>query len=238
MNTLPIFIRVQSEYFESDSSRYRLAITQNTLIQSLRHQTNRDFAIVLKQSPMDPFFTKRVKVFEYPQNRLLNEDDFLESQESRDPRIEIAVGDDDFLCPTFVQNVIAVPLQDRNSFIVFQNGYVFFEGKLHPWRGREDLVQTTMFIFDAQIRNSVLGSQYPSWIYCRHTMNTVVLPSSMMKGAEIKDLKWDGWKQRVVAAYCKTIVITATSNGCTLEPMKSKSVRIAKCSGRTRKFRK
>ena len=78
MNELPIYLRIRSEYFEPDTSRYRLAITQNTLVQSLRYQTGQNFTIVVNQSPLDPFTTKRQKAFEFAGCRA-SEEEFMSS---------------------------------------------------------------------------------------------------------------------------------------------------------------
>lgn len=268
MSELPVFIRVRSEYFESDTSKYRLAVTAQTLAESLRHQTNQGFSIVLNQSPLDPFFTKRSSLFrmalyhsrvhteglksdsshdidspEILSGKLILEHDFIDSPLDRIQRIEIEVGDDDFLRPQFIENIMKVPLQTRNTSIMCPNGYVFFEGILRPWRSREELIQTTMIVEQGksgrhEIRETVLCTNEASWIYVRHQMNSVQIPSEMIDGSAVKGLKWDGWNQNLVALYSKTTVKTATANGCTLEPMKSKSVRIASTSSRQRRFKK
>lgn len=225
MNSLPIYLRIRSEYFEADSSRYRLALTQNILCQSLRHQTDPEFMVLLAQSPMDPFWTKRKNSF---QSR--------DAEEPTGQRIEVEVGDDDFLCPTFIETIRKIPLQQKNSFLVFQNGYIFHEGKLMVWRGRDDLVVVTMMIDPgAHVGETVEATSNPSWIYCRHQMNSIVVPDEMLQGARVNGLKWAGWKENIVARYCKTAVKTATANGCELHPTKSKSAIFAKGSARNRR---
>ena len=218
---LPIYIRVRSEYFEHDSSRYRLAITQNTLCSSLKHQTDKDFLVLLQQSPMDPFFTKRLESF---RNVVNDEPDF--------PHIEVEVGDDDFLCPKFIEAIRKIPSREENFFLLFPNGYIFHEGKLKVWRGRDSLVTVTAWSHPGEhVGNTIEASHEPSWIYVRHTMNANVIPPLTIHGGQVKGLQWPGWKESIVAKYCSVEVKTATNNGCTLHPRKSKSVTMAKGSG-------
>ncbi len=218
---LPIYIRVRSEYFEHDSSRYRLALTQNTLCRSLKHQTNKDFRVLLQQSPMDPCFTKRMNSFS---SICGDEPDF--------PHIEVEVGDDDFLCPRFIELIRKIPFLEENSFLSFPNGYIFHEGKLKVWRGRDSLITVTSWSHPGQhVETTIDASLEPAWIYVRHKMNSNLIPPDMITGGQVKGLQWPGWKESIVAKYCSTEVKTATSNGSTLHPRKSKSVVIGKGTG-------
>lgn len=243
MSGLPVFFRIRSEYFESDASRYRLAISQQTLIQSMRNQTDQDFSVILNQSPMDPFLSKRRGAFSLSEI-VIPEHEFAFSQQFMEPRIEIVVGDDDFLAPTFVESIRKIPFQQKNSFLLFPHGYIFFEGKLHVWRDRECFVETTMIVDPSQQlippKNNVLCSEIPSWIYCRHQMNSFHVDEKRVTEAQcVKNLNWPGWNEKIVAAYCRTSVKTATANGSTHEALRSKSVRVEKKGkSRTRRFGK
>lgn len=222
---LPICFRIRSEYFENDSSRYRLAITQNTLSRSLKYQTDRDFTVSLNQSPMDPCWTRRRECF-----------CSLTESEITGPRIEVEIGDDDFLCPGFVESIRKVPYQKENSILSFPNGYIFSDGKLRVWRGKENIVSVTMFVDDTQhIGKTIEANHDPSWIYVRHSMNSNLIPIQQITGTPVNGLSWKGWKESLVAKYCRTEIKMATSNGCTLHPRKSKSMTIARDGGGARR---
>lgn len=222
---LPIYIRVRSEYFEHDSSRYRLGITQNTLCKSLIHQTDKNFFVLLKQSPMDPFFTKRLESF---RNVVNDEPDF--------PHIEIEVGDDDFLCPTFIDTIRKIPSQKENCFLSFPNGYIFLNGKMTVFRQRDNFVTVTSWVNPGEhVGKTIDASVDASWIYVRHNMNSFVIPDKFTEGNRVNGLKWAGWKELIVAKYCNIELKTATSNGSTLHPRKSKSVVIGKGTGGARR---
>jgi hypothetical protein len=66
-------------------------------------------------------------------------------------------------------------------------------------------------------------------------MNFNPLSASEVNAPEIKLAAWKGWAQKIVARYCQTQVLTATANGCTLEPTRSKAMMYAKGSARSRR---
>lgn len=225
---LPIYLSVRSEYFERDSSIYRLAITQNTLIPSLKNQTCKDFCVHLTQSPMDPRWTSRKSAFEFVLD--------LYAPDQKEQRIEVEVGDDDFLCPTFIETLRKIPFQKENSFLSLPNGYIFHEGKLRVWRSKENIVSATMFVDDSpHIGRTIEACLEPSWIYVRHQMNSNLIPIQQISGPQVNGLSWKGWKESLVAKYCKTEVKQATSNGCKLEPGRSKKAFMANGAGGARR---
>jgi hypothetical protein len=222
---LPVLIRIRSEYFESDSSRYRLGITQNTIVASLKNQTDKNFLLCWSQCPMDPLWSARRKAFA----------EFTEGS-VQVPRIEIEVGDDDFLCPDFVEKLRRIPLQKENCRLDFPNGYIFHDGKLRVWRSRPCVV-TGQIIIDGtrHITRTIEAIPDPCWIYLRHQMNSSMIPAQQIAGNEINGLKWPGWNQNIVNRYAKIQVATATSDGCKLHPRRSKSVVIPRNAGGNRR---
>jgi hypothetical protein len=225
---LPIYIRIRSEYFERDSSIYRLAITQNTLLPSLKNQTDKDFCVSLSQSPMDPRWTSRKAAIEAVCH--------LYDSDQAEQRIEVEVGDDDFLCPTFIESLRKIPFQKENSFLSLPNGYIFHEGKLRVWRSKENIASATMFVDDSpHIGRTIEACLEPSWIYVRHQMNSSLIPVQHIVGPQVSGLSWKGWKESLVAKYCKTEVKQATSNGSKLEPGRSKKAFLANGAGGARR---
>jgi len=221
---IPVYLRIRSEYSELDSSKYRLGITESTLCMSLAIQTDQNFQVVLDQSPMDPCWSRRRKAF---RNRV---DVMLPF-----PRIEVEVGDDDFLCPTFIESIRKIPLQQKNSFLIFKNGFIFHDGHLNVWRGRDALVETTMWVTHSiHVDNRIEVTDEPSWIHVRHRMNSTILDYRSIKGPIVKNLQWSGWQQNIVQRYCEAQIKTATANGCELHPTKSRSVVFSRPKGRRR----
>lgn len=219
---IPVYLLIRSEYSETDSSRYRLGITESTLCRSLAVQTDKQFQIVLQQSAMDPCWSRRRKAFK---NRI----DVMMGV----PRIEVEVGDDDFLCPTFIESIRKIPLQQKNSFLICKNGFIFSDGQLHVWRGRDSMVETTMRVTESlHIDSRIEVTDDPSWIHVRHQMNATVIGA--IRGSVVKNLQWDGWQQNIVQRYCEAQIKTATANGCELHPTKSRSVVFSRPKGRRR----
>lgn len=58
-----VFALVRSEYWTADISRYRLAISRESLVASLQAQTA-DFQTVLQCCPADPFWSERIEAFQ------------------------------------------------------------------------------------------------------------------------------------------------------------------------------
>lgn len=237
MAQVPVYLNIRSEYSEADSSRYRFSLTENILIPSLKNQVARGAIIFLQQSPMDPYFKRREKAFRSVTDRLIP----MHEKEGMDlpARVEATIGDDDFLGPEFVQRMRMGFVPERgNVQMHMPHGYIFFEGALHPWRNKEDLFEITQYGNpDSPIvrHEGFRIADTPQWIYCRHQMNFNPLSASEVDAPEIKLAAWKGWHQGIVARYCQTQVLTATANGCTLHPTKSKSMMYAKGSARSRR---
>lgn len=226
------FLRIRSEYFEVDSSKYRLGITDVTLIPSLINQTSKKFVILLEMSAMDPCYTRRRGVF-----KSIGVPVYIDSHalDLPYPRFEVIVGDDDFLVKNFVAVINTLPQQRQNTMLLSPNGYVFESGELRVCNGRPDLVEAIQIVDDAPLSDSVgiEVSKYPGWIHVRHGMNLTF--GKKTSGPVVSGLKWPGWNPRVVATYCGVSVKTATAQGCELHPTRSKSVVFASHSGKKRR---
>lgn len=160
----------------------------------------------------------------------------LHDDEPEGPRIEIQIGDDDFLSPKFIEIVRNTPIREQNTKLVFPNGYIFIGGQLHVWTCRADFVSVNVHTHPGEpVLHTVEASHDPSWIYVRHTMNSTIVLRNMINGPEVRNLQWDGWNEKMMARYCKMEVKTATANGSTLHPTKSRSVIYAKRSQRAKR---
>jgi hypothetical protein len=152
------------------------------------------------------------------------------------PRIEVEVGDDDFLCPTFIETLRKIPEPQQNTLLSFPNGYIFNEGKLKVWRSKDNIVSATMFVDDStHVGRTIEACFEPSWIYVRHSMNSNLIPPQQIVGNQINGLKWAGWKENIVAKFAQTTVKTATANGSALDPGRSKKAFMAHGAGGSRR---
>lgn len=225
------FLLVRSEYYELDSSKYRLGITANTLIPSLQNQTSKDFHVVLTMSPMDPQWTKRRNLFKTCGVPII--DDYKYMQEV--PALEITVGDDDFLCANFIQVMQRVQPADENRALCAPNGYVFSDGELHIWRHSENVVEGIQWVEqdNANCHKAVIVSEKPGWVYVRHKMNSNMIP--IIRGIPVAGLNWPGWQPRVLEKVSGIRIVTATAQGSEHYPHRSRSVVYAKGSFRKRR---
>lgn len=224
------FLLVRSEYFEIDSSKYRLGITANTLIPSLQKQTSKDFHVVLTMSPMDPQLSKRRNLFKTCGVPII--DDYKYVQEV--PALEITVGDDDFLCANFVQVMQRVPAIEENRALCAPNGYIFADGELHVWRHSDNVVEGIQWVTDdPNCHRAFSVSEKPGWVYVRHKMNSNMIP--IIRGVPIEGLNWPGWKPNLVSKVSGIQIVTASAQGAEQHPFRSKSVVFAKGSFRKRR---
>ena len=209
MTSLPIYVRVRSEYETSDMSRYRFGLTDNILSQSLRKQTCQDFTIVLLQRSEDPLFTKRIRSLSV-NGRLVIHDDGLEY-----PRIEVNVGDDDFLGPDFIQKIRECEEFVGNGRILFPNGFLFYRRRCFLWRNHPDQVKVDVIFEPGKfVFENVIGSLESSWIYCRHWANSNPIDETKIRN-EVQ-VKWSGWQQNIVHRYCDADIKTGTAANATV----------------------
>lgn len=214
------YVRIRSEYWEYDSSRYRLAMTQNTLIPSLQEQTDKNFTMVVSVSPMDPFWTKRLTTFDSVGVSWL----FDHEIELEEPRRQIDIQDDCFLAPQFIQWINAQP---RGNFrYVSESGYLFRKYQMSEWEPAREYVKAVQ-IDEGEQREVIMKG---TWISAAHQMNEDPKMTGFV-GKNVR-LKWPGWSDLVVGRLARTRIAMATAQGCDLHPTRSNSVVYAHKKGR------
>lgn len=229
-------VRIRSEYFEAESSRYRLAMSQQTIIPSLRLQKFQDFHVVLEMSPMDPLYSARLNAFKDIGAGLLLLEHY---QRPPAPFLETTVGDDDFLNANLLAALQQAPAASQNTCLVIPHGYIFYDSKLHVLRNMPNLVDTVQWCHpDRAIEKICEISQLPYWIYVRHGMNRSLLDKSVLFSPEIQGLSWPGWNVNIVKRLAAVRVAEASCFGSTLHPTKSKSVVFATGTRSRRRGRK
>lgn len=219
-------VRIRSEYYEHDASKYRLGLSQQTIIQSLRRQSFQDFHVILEVSPMDPLYSSRIDAF----NGIGLGLQLLEYyQRPPGPFLETTVGDDDFLNANLFAALQQAPVSSQNVSLELPNGYIFHDGKLHVLRNRPGIVNTVQWYNpDRGIGESMVLSELPYWIYVRHRQNRSLLDRKLLFSPEVQGLCWPGWNGRLVDRLARVKVAEASCFGSTLHPTKSKSVVFAR----------
>jgi hypothetical protein len=228
---MEVIIKIPSSYFEINTSKYRLAISELTLIESLKRQADKSFTIVLEVSAMDPCYSKRVKAFSAVGAPVWYAHDF----NSADPVIEITVDDDTFIHSELVQSLKKIAPPKVNRRLLAPNGYLFKDGFLEVMSEKPDVLEITQFVeSDRHVRDEATFTRSHVWIHVRHGHNDAIL-FDRASGKEVTGLNWAGWQAGLVAKYCETRVKEATAQGCDLHPFRSKSVVFAHNSGRGRR---
>jgi hypothetical protein len=232
---MEVIIKVPSSYFEINTSKYRLAISELTLIESLKRQTDKLFTIVLEVSAMDPCYSKRVKSFSAIRSQLvLSHEDVSRNSE---PSIEITVDDDTFLHSELVQSLKKIAPSKVNRRLLAPNGYLFKDGILQVMSEKPDILEITQFVeSDRHVRDEATFTRSHVWIHIRHNHNDAIL-FDRASGKEVTGLNWAGWQAGLVAKYCEARVAEATAQGCELYPTRSRSVVMAHKASRKRRKR-
>lgn len=232
---MEVLVKVSSSYFEIDTSKYRLAISELTLIESLKQQTDRKFRLSVEVSAMDPRYTKRIKSFRsigVPMTLLHEETSLPET-----PYIEVSVDDDTFLHKEMIQALKTKSVSSVNRRLLAPNGYVFIDGKLQVCSEKPDIVEINQFVeADRKIREEVSFTRSHCWIHVRHAENDR-LRFDQKTSNEVIGLNWPGWQANVVHKFCTLKVVEGTAQGAELYPTRSKSVVYAHKSNRKRRKR-
>lgn len=222
------FLLVQSEYFEIDSSKYRLGITEQTLIPSLQHQTCKDFCIVLTMSAMDPLWTKRIRLFQTCGVAVIR----WYKWRQQTPANEIYVGDDDCLSPTFIERINALPLMEKNTAILIPNGYVFKDRQLMAMHNQTHVIEAGQWVDDEDDNcDRSVTIDDPQWVYVRHRMNMSGHPT--LNGGPKVSLDWPGWNPRFISMMSDIRIVTSTAVGC--DPRRPRSNSVIRADGHLRK---
>lgn len=231
---MEVVVKVSSSYFEIDTSKYRLAISELTLIESLKQQTDKKFSLILEVSAMDPCHSKRIKAFKSVKaNFSLSHEEISSSV----PFTVIEVDDDTFLHNELIATVKQMSTSQINRRILAPNGYVFLNSRLQVCSEKIDMLEITQYVQDdRRVRGEILFTRSRAWIHVRHKYNSTLIFDQKTSN-DISGLDWPGWQSNILDRYCKMRIAEATANGCQLEPMRSKSVVIASRSKRKRRKR-
>tara|TARA_R110000868_G_scaffold14671_12_gene68026 strand:+ start:241 stop:1026 length:786 start_codon:yes stop_codon:yes gene_type:complete len=204
------YVRIRSEYWEHDSSRYRLALTQQTLIESLKNQTDKNFSLVLTVSQLDPYYTRRLMSFDSVGVPWY----FQHEMDLEVPRRQIEIPDDHYLSPGLIRYLSSVA-NDKNIVYDMKTGFLLEDGVLREWTTDLNEVRAT------QITDGDRETQeFPfTWIRISNQMNAAMEGTS---GVEA-EVRWSGMNQNFISRIAKTKVVTGSALGCQLHPERSPS---------------
>lgn len=233
---MEVIVRVSSSYFEIDTSKYRLAISELTLIESLKQQTDKKFHLAVEVSPMDPCYGKRIAAFKAIKVPFESSPEGLGKPYYLPvPYTEIAVDDDTFLHSEMIASIRKKTVSAVNRRILAPNGYVFRCGKLQVCSEKPDMLEITQFVQnDRHVRDEVSFTQSHCWIHTRHAHNNSLLFDQKTSN-EVTGLNWPGWQANILQKFCALRVTEATAHGAELYPTKSKSVVFARGSAKRRR---
>ncbi len=227
-----VVVFVRSEYFEEDSSKYRLAISNETLIPSLREMEFAGHAVtvVLRMSPMDPRWSARRRAFEstgFPV-RMWYDTIGIGVAKGRMPLVEVNVPDDiglrdDWLMRT-ADVIDGIPLGPENVWINHSAGYWFAEDGIRECEAgipplKVRLVQTGKRVPP----RSAAGATEPIWIKPSHQMMDPFELRSLGENL-VNKFCWSSIHVNTLRRYCGLSLCTGTAVGATACRHRSKSV--------------
>lgn len=217
------YVICRTHHQDEESIRYMIGIVRSTLIESLKHQTEKDFTFVWLFNEGCRFERYRAKMLKAAG---IDFQFFMPSQ--TEVRSEIEVSSSVFLHNRFVSEVhrIAVEtfLEGMNyRSIVYPNGYFHCEAKTVSVKDYDNFIRAEVFLRPSESRSYCdLDFTTLFWIYVGHALSNVV--SDVTRNSRPMKIDWNGWDPALVNRYVSTRITTGTAKGSTLEPYKSKSL--------------
>jgi hypothetical protein len=216
-----VVLFILSEYFELDSSKYRLAISNESLIPSLRamQREGHDVSVVLRMSPMDPRWTARVAAFESSGLPGCMWHDYRRISFAKGPLpyLEVNLPDDLALTPDWLSRTMAVadslPAGEQNVWINSHVGCVFDAEGIRECRSVNSAFKCRLVrTMKRMPAIGVVGAEQPIWMQPQH---------KMMAGMEIESYSEnvlnkfcdDSIHLNTLRRYCELRVCTGTSAG-------------------------
>jgi hypothetical protein len=217
------YVICRTYHQDEESIRYMIGIVRSTLIESLKHQTDKDFTFVWLFNEGCKFERYRAKMLK---SAGIDFQFFMPSE--AEVRSEIEVNQSVFLHNRFVAEVKSISVQTFLSglnyrSVVYPNGYCHHEGKTVPLLDYDSFIRTEVFLRPSEARGYCdVDFTNLFWIYVSHPLfNTV---SAVTRNAKPTKVDWQGWDPALVNRYVATRMATGTAKGSTLEPYKSKSL--------------
>lgn len=218
---------VHSEYWTEEASRYRLAISRESLIPTLSLQ-QASVSLVLKTCLSDPRWRDRMNAFD----RLAVTDSGIQMvphweqkelrKRQRPPYIEIEMGDDILLRP----EAFAVIRECAEQFAARDSGinpcYMNFPAGSIWSAGREFPIQTATYPMRIRLVRhqrpfGATKAEFPDhsvWLQPVHSMMNISAPDGWEQ-LESHSICVPGVSSNILSRYCRTQVCTGTAVGAT-----------------------
>lgn len=205
---------VDCEYWEADSSRYRLALTNELLIPSLRTQGLDDIYFWLRQTPMDPRWSARREAFAFlgrPVKHRGEHPPWRIAQKFR-PVIEVQTPDDIGFVPGFLQALRKMAgTATRNTTLYFRHGQIWDDGQCREAFGRG--VRVRILVEDKPDNGLVQEVSKPAWCVAKHQMNDPWVDQLRIGGQVACCLP--SINASTLGRYCRMQILTGTAAGAT-----------------------
>lgn len=217
------YVICRTHHQDEESIRYMIGIVRSTLVESLKHQTDKDFTFVWLFNEGCKFERYRAKMLKAAG---IDFQFFMPTE--TEARSEIHLGASVFLRSDFVSSVKTLAQNHfvgaiKHRDVVWLNGFAHSDGKTSTHRGKVDVVTGEIFIDpSSQNRYAFLNVADAMWIQVENRL-MCQYPDRFKGGHPVK-IDWTGWNPALVDRYVMTRMTTGTSKGSTLEPYKSKSL--------------
>jgi len=222
------YVICRTHHQDEESIRYMIGIVRSTLIESLKHQTDKDFTFVWLFNDGCKFERYRAKMLKAAG---IDFQFFMPSE--GELRTEVECDPACFLWSGFISKCKVMEREFflgcyyRGSYakgnVIFASGFVHEDGKTVLCEKKGDCVFCDFHVRPAEeLQKSYSVVDDPSWILVRHALSIAPMNSGVLK--KPARAAWEGWNPAIVDRYVMTKMTTGTSKGSTLEPYKSKSL--------------
>jgi len=224
---MKMIVFVDCEYWSHDISRFRLAVTRQSLAESLRRCQIReqDTLFVLKMSPMDPRWSERINAFKGFERCTIFDQKKI-SGYRKVPRIEINLHDDVSLHPEFFRSAVHLVSQQpgkKTIFIDFNSGYVLRTDGVQAVTTRRQPVRLRMIRGNMRSgKRSVSAGDRRLWLQVAHKYSDYS-EDEIATGDASNDSLWSAVHLPTLRLYCGVRMCTGTASGAVAFRHRSKS---------------
>lgn len=205
---------VDCEYWEADTSRYRLAFTNELLVPSLRREDLSDVYFWLRQTAMDPRWSARREAFAFlgrPVKHRGEHPPWRIAQRFR-PVIEVQAADDIGFVPGFLSGLRELAARTtQNTTLHFRNGQIWEDGECREAVGRG--VRVRILVEDKPENRLTQDVRKPAWCVAKHQMNDPWV-DQLQIGSRVTCCV-PGINASTLGRYCRLQVLTGTAEGAT-----------------------
>lgn len=205
---------VHCEYWEADTSRYRLALTNEMLIPSLRQEDLSDVSFFLRQTPMDPRWTARREAFAFLSRPVQHRGEHPPWRKMRAlrPIIEIDCPDDVAFLPGFLSGMRKLAAKTtENTTILLTGGVIWDDGIYREATG--PVVRVRILVEEDPWQGTVREFRRVAWCVAKHQMNDPWVDELKIGERVVSSLP--SICESTLRRYCRLQIATGTAAGAT-----------------------